>query len=80
MQEIGLAMVSSMSFWHSLPVLKSQQAQVRAQGLTTALSVLRFVLAQEKEKERALDLWEVAQTHAAGLGKVLSWNSMSFCM
>ena len=49
-------MVSSMSFWHSLPVSKSQQAQVRAQGLTTALSVLRFVLAQAKEKQKALAL------------------------
>ena len=76
MQEIGLDMVSSMSFWHSLPVSKSQQAQ----GLTTVLFVLWFVLAQATEKERALALWEVRQTHTAGLGKVLSWNSMSFCM
>ena len=29
MQKIGLDMVSSMSFWHSLPVSKSQEAQVR---------------------------------------------------
>ena len=56
MQEIGLDMVSNMSFRHSLPVSKSQQAQVRAQGLTMALSVLQFVLAQAKEKQRALAL------------------------
>ena len=77
MQEIGLDMVSNMSFWHSLPVSKSQ---VRAQGLTMALSVLQFVLAQAKEKQRALALWEVLQTHTSRLGKVLSQNSMSCCM
>ena len=80
MQEISLDMVSSMSFWHSLPVLKSQQAQVRAQGLTMALSVLWFVLAQAKEKQRALALWEVPKTHTARLWKVLSRTGMSFCM
>ena len=56
MQEIGLDMVSNMSFWHSFSVSKSQQAQVRAQGLTMALSVLQFVLAKAKEKQRALAL------------------------
>ena len=53
MQEIGLAMVASMSLLHSLPVSKSQWAQ----GLTTALlSVLQFVLVQAKKKQRALTL------------------------
>ena len=76
MQEIGLDMVSNMSFWHSFPVSKSQQAQ----GLTMVLSVLQFVLAQAKEKQRALALWEVPQTHAARLGKLLSQNGVSCCM
>ena len=80
MQEIGLDMVSSMSFWHSLPVSKSQQAQARAPRLMMALSVLQFVLAQVKEKEGALALCKVPQTHTARLGKVLSQNGMSFCM
>ena len=73
-------MVSSMSFWHSLPVSKSQEAQVRAQGLTTVLSLLQFVLVQVKKKQRALALLEVPQTHTARLGKFLSWNSVSCCM
>ena len=65
MQEIGLAMVASMSLLHSLPVSKSQWAQ----GLTTALSVLQFVLVQAKKKQRALALWGSPDSHCqAGEG------------
>ena len=66
MQEIGLAMVASMSLLHSLPVSKSQWAQ----GLTTALlSVLQFVLVQAKKKQRALALWDSPDSHCqAGEG------------
>ena len=74
MQAIGLAMVASMSLLPSLPVSKSQQAQVRAQGLTTALSVLQFVLVQAKKKQRALALWDPLDSHCqAGEGSFTEW-------
>ena len=74
MQEIGLAVVASMSSLHSLPVSKSQQAQVRAQGLTMALSVLQFVLIQVKEKQRASALWDSPDSHCqAGEGSFMEW-------
>ena len=40
MQEIGLDMVSNVSFWHSLPVSKSQQAQVSVAAVRLAANRL----------------------------------------